>query len=463
MHLFPSVPTQQASAQTPMDRDRIVDAARAISLLLVVAGHAVMGVVWWQHDSIKLGNLLAAFPWTQLVTWLLQISPLFFFAGGAANAISWDKHVKRNGTYANWMWLRTQRLLRPLWAYLIFAGFLAGFFTSFTDSKVTAPLMSLSTQLIWFLGCYLFVTALAPLFIQATPWRGALMTFGLIAASGLVDGVWLFASWPKAVALLNFVLVWSVPAYLGSLRARGTLARYSRKLLWSVVIMDLIINALLIKFGPWPLSLVGMPGEPISNMAPPTIVLALHSLTLVCLVTLFNVPLTRTLARPKVWRRITGINLVAMTLYLWHLPVLAVLFTASHFLGWERSTKLGNSGYPIPNGWGYLLGSLGFWAAFAFMVWAIVRFLWPLEHGALPWWDSAPQSKPPEKRAANILVGVGSAGAGIAMLILSATGLDGFPAKVAHYAGIPMNSAAAIAFLVGSGALIRWSGAVRSN
>lgn len=462
IRLFAPIPADQACAQTPIDRDRVVDAVRAISLLIVVAGHAIMGVVWWQSGAPKIGNLLAAFPWTQVLTWALQISPLFFFAGGAANAISWDRQVNRGGTYATWLWARTDRLLRPLWVYLIFAGCIAGLVTVFASAAVAAPLMFLSTQLIWFLGCYLLVTALTPLFRATTPLHGALVTFGLLVCVGLIDAAWLFANLPKAVGLVNFVLVWSVPGYLGSLRAKKTLAKYSNKFLGTVLITNLVINAILIKSGPWPLSLVGMPGDPVSNMAPPTIVLALHSVSLVCLVALLDAPLTRLLARPKVWRRITGINLVAMTLYLWHLPVLATLFAISHYLGWERPTRLGTNGYPVPDGWGYAIGSVAFWLVFGICVWAVIRLMWPLEHAPLPWWDFAPRSTAPTKRIASTLVGIGAAGAGIAMLVLSATGLSGFPTKVVHYVGLPMSAAAAIALLVGSGALIRWAGATRS-
>ena len=56
---------------------------------------------------------------------------------------------------------------------------------------------------------------------------------------------------------------------------------------------------------------------------------------------------------------------------------------------------------------------------------------------------------------------MGTAGVGISTLVRSATGLAGFPTQVISYAGLPLNSAAAIALLVASGALIRWAGAAR--
>jgi hypothetical protein len=422
-----------------------------------------MAVVGWQGGVPRVGNLLAAYPWTQALTWVFQIVPLFFFAGGAANAISWDRHVARGGKYSVWMWARAQRLLRPLWVYLAAMGCIAAIVTAVAPTPVAAPLMFLTTQLLWFLGSYILVTALTPLFRASTPMRGALITFALLVGCALVDVARLFAGWPIAVGLANFILVWTVPAYLGSLWARGNFAHYSRTSLLTVLAMNLLLNSLLIKFGPWPISLVGMPGDRISNMAPPTIVLALHSVTWVCLVALMKGWLTRILAREKVWRRITWVNLVAMTLYLWHLPVLVALVTLSHFLGLDRPTRIGANGYPVPDGGKYALGTIGFWIIFGICVWAIVRFLWPLEHASLPWWDSAPRMSAPSQRVALWLVGFGVVGVGVGMLMLSGTGLGGFPFRVVHYAGLKLNSAVAMALLVVSGVLIRWAGATRSE
>jgi hypothetical protein len=87
--------------------------------------------------------------------------------------------------------------------------------------------------------------------------------------------------------------------------------------------------------------------------------------------------------------------------------------------------------------------------------------MWPFEHTALPWWDSPPRAAAPAARPATWAAALGTAGVGVSTLVLSATGLAGFPALVVTYAGLPLNSAAAITLLVASGALIRWAGAPR--
>lgn len=464
MRVFTPVPTARAVEATPPDRDRVVDAARAVALLVVVVGHGVMAVVAWPDGIPRLGNLLAAFPWTQALTWVLQIMPLFFFAGGAASTLSWDRHAARDGSYAGWLWSRAQRLLRPAWVYLAVMSVAATLVTVLAPAEVAAPLMVLTTQLLWFLGAYLLVTALTPLFAPTSPAGGALTALVLVAGCGLVDAARFAWGWPEVIGLVNFVLVWTVPAYLGSLRAHGTLARIPWPVLVGVLVSALGVSATLIKYGPWPVSMVGMPGEPVSNMAPPSVVLALHSVALVCAVTLLDAPLRRVLERPSVWGPVTAVNLVAMTLYLWHLPVLIAVTTIGHALHLDRPVGLDGDGFPVPDGWGYGWGSLVFWTAYGVGVWAVVRLMWPLEHASPPWWDSVPRSRAPRSpRTASTIACVGTVGVGVASLMLSATGLAGFPTRVLVYAGLPLNAAAAIALLVGSGALIRWAGAARES
>ena len=62
MRVFAAVPTARAAAETPSDRDRVVDGARAAALLVVVVGHVLMAVVAWPGGVPVLGNLLASYP-----------------------------------------------------------------------------------------------------------------------------------------------------------------------------------------------------------------------------------------------------------------------------------------------------------------------------------------------------------------------------------------------------------------
>jgi len=84
----------------------------------------------------------------------------------------------------------------------------------------------------------------------------------------------------------------------------------------------------LVVFGPYPLSMVGMPGEKVSNMAPPTLALLCHGLWLVGAVELLRAPAARLLARPRAWRTVVAANGVAMTAFLWHLTAMLGVYGA---------------------------------------------------------------------------------------------------------------------------------------
>ena len=79
------------------------------------ARHLLLAVVYWpQDDPPRLGSLMLAYPWTQVLTWILQVMPLFFAFGGAANARAWIRAKETHTPYSTWMWGRIQRLLRPV-------------------------------------------------------------------------------------------------------------------------------------------------------------------------------------------------------------------------------------------------------------------------------------------------------------------------------------------------------------
>jgi hypothetical protein len=85
---------------------------------------------------------------------------------------------------------------------------------------------------------------------------------------------------------------------------------------------------LLTTVGPYPVSMVGVPGEAISNMSPPTVALAAHAVWLTGLVLLLRGPATRWLERARVWRTVVAANGLAMTAFLWHLSAAFVVLVA---------------------------------------------------------------------------------------------------------------------------------------
>ena len=72
--------------------------------------------------------------------------------------------------------------------------------------------------------------------------------------------------------------------------------------------MSRLLVLALTAFGPYPVSMVGMPGERVSNMAPPTVCILALTCWLVGLVMLLRPVVTRWLARPRVWAAVTSVE-----------------------------------------------------------------------------------------------------------------------------------------------------------
>src|SRR4029079_19218557 len=91
---------EKVSAATAPDRDRFIDAVRAASLLVVVLGHWLMAAVVVKDGHLTATNALTSIPALQLSTWLLQVMPLFFIAGGFSNITVWRSLRRRGGGYS---------------------------------------------------------------------------------------------------------------------------------------------------------------------------------------------------------------------------------------------------------------------------------------------------------------------------------------------------------------------------
>ena len=300
------------------------------------------------------------------------------------------------------------------------------------------------------------VCALTPALVAVHDRHPIAGPVGLLATVALVD--WLRIGVGIApVGLLNFVLAWAFAALLGLSLDSGRL-RGARGA--GIAAAAVATNLALITFGPYPISMVGgSPGERFSNMAPPSLALALHALALAGLAGAARPALARLAQRPRAWWAATAVNMTAMTLYLWHLPVLITLVAASHALGLDRPVAWTADGpAPAPGYWAW---TAVFVAIDLACVLGVVRVLWVVEVGRLPGWDRPTRTGPPARtseRAASRAAGAGAGIIGVGTLMLSATGLAGFPTRVTHFAGVPLNSVVAITLMLAGGLLVRASG-----
>ena len=79
--------TRRLAEATPPERNRVVDFWRAAAICVVVFGHWLAASIWVTPDGeIELLNSLEWVPYAGWITWIVQVMPIFFLAGGYANA-----------------------------------------------------------------------------------------------------------------------------------------------------------------------------------------------------------------------------------------------------------------------------------------------------------------------------------------------------------------------------------------
>lgn len=325
-----TVSASTMAAATPATRDRYIDLLRVASLGTVVCGHWLMAAV----SGEGIGNLLSLVPGLQVLTWGLQVMPVFFFVGGFSHALSYRSLARRTDrpVYAGFLRARLQRLLRPTLVFVLVwgAAALALQLGGAGGGRLTGAALRLVTQPLWFIGIYLAMVAFTPPLLRLHERFGWGAFAGLAGAAALVD-VLRFALGVPYAEFLNFAFVWLAVHQLGFLRADGRLRGAFRPAVLACA--GLAGAVLLVAFGPYPLSMVGMPGEKVSNMAPPTLALLCHGLWLVGAVQLLAGPATAWLGRPRIWRGVVAANGIAMTAFLWHLTAMLGVYAAQLALG----------------------------------------------------------------------------------------------------------------------------------
>ena len=418
---------QKLAASTSPSRDRAVDVARLAALVVVMFGHCALLLATIDTGGLRIGNLLGEVPAITPITWVVQVMPLFFLAGGAAGAYGW-----RPGTsWGTWLFTRAQRLCRPVFWYL--AAWTVGVLVArmILGAESAAGLGRESVALLWFLGVYLVVLAFVPGLTRLRTGRAvAVVVAALLAATAAVDGIRFAVGTPMS-GVANFVIVWLIPVVIGVAYARRLIGPRAAIVTAAAAFAAQVALAVA---GIYEVSLVVTGVEQMSNVSPPTLLLALQCTWMCCLFVAGAGAIRRWAARPRVWYVVAVGNGGAMTLYLWHIPAIAVATFALHAVGFDA----------------YDVYAPDFWALLALraLVFAVVmalafRLLSPLEHRRLPWWDAPVRAPGGWSTAAGALVCL----AGVALVLLAKIGLSG----VAGWTVLGCFLAAAVAARVSAG------------
>jgi surface polysaccharide O-acyltransferase-like enzyme len=305
------------------NRNLAVDFYRVSGVVLIVLGHWLAGSVTYHDGYFGRQNPLVDQPWTQWLTWPFQAVPTFFLVAGYAGAVSWA-HRRDSEGVSRQTWLR-HRLARVLGPTTIYVGLVSAVVVVLGLRHIAGSTMEYAgwavAMHLWFLAVYLIVVSLTPVAIAAQR-RWGLRVSALLAAGVIaVDAVSLGEHVPH-LRVLNYLLCWGGLYQLGIAWHDGLLAGRRSALLAGGSALAL---ALLIVLGPYPVSMIGVPGQALQNSDPPTAAMLAFGCAQAGLVMTLAPALNRALRAGFVRRMLTTANSNVMALYLWHMvPVVIV-------------------------------------------------------------------------------------------------------------------------------------------
>jgi hypothetical protein len=180
-------------------------------------------------------------------------------------------------------------------------------------SSTRHVVISLVSYPLWFLLAYLVLTLgtplLRPIVVRFGPWA-VLPLVLLILVSDVRRPGWM---------LVTVLAGWAVPYLLGVALAED---RLSGSALLPIGVLG---GALLILVAHYPASAVGVPGDPFSNLDPPSLFALALAFAQIGLFLLVRPRLAELLQRSAGWRPVGRLNRVAMTVFLWHQTALLLV------------------------------------------------------------------------------------------------------------------------------------------
>ena len=299
-------------------RDPSVDAIRIVLLVAVFLLHAMMCGVSVGAAGPVLENALEGQAWFGPVSWVVQIMPLFFIAGGFSSFHHWRSMRARGATPSEYVRSRLERLVRPAVALVaVVAASLVALAAAGLPADLVATAGYRIGQPLWFLGVYVAISSLAPVMLRAHERARILAPLALLAGVVAVDVVRL-ATGVEAIGYLNLLLVWLLVQQLGFHLADGTLDGLAPRTLLGVAGGALATLAALTVAGPYPVDML-------VNLNPPTVCLVVLGVAQLALFQLARPRIAAWVERADASRLVSSVGERAMTVYLWHLPVLIAL------------------------------------------------------------------------------------------------------------------------------------------
>ena len=253
----------------PDNRDYAMDLYRVVALLLIVVGHWVAACLTFSDGAFWRENPLVDLPWTQWLTWIFQVVPVFFVVAGYASAVSWGRRSSEEPRQ-DWLRRRLARPVGPTAVYVVFVLVVVAVLSAVGVAGMELEFGAWAVAMhLWFLGIYVLVVALTPIAVAAHRRWGLWVPLAMVVAVAAIDAATLGAHVPY-LGWLNYLLPWAVLYQFGiawqdgMLRGRAALA---------LTVVSAAALALLVRVGPYPVSMIGLPDATVNNTSPPNMAL----------------------------------------------------------------------------------------------------------------------------------------------------------------------------------------------
>jgi surface polysaccharide O-acyltransferase-like enzyme len=317
------------------------DLYRVLAVVVVVVGHWLLAAVSYRGGRFGYVEVLAEMPWTQWLTWFFQVVPVFFVVAGYANAASWVRwRDTAGGERRPWLRHRVAGILGPTTAYVapLLAVVAVLGWVGIDRSKLSMPTWVAALHL-WFIPVYLAVVSLTPLAVAAQRRWGLKAPAALAVAAAVVDAITLIGHVP-GLGWVNYVLCWGAIYQMGVAWFGG--AFHGRRPILLATGAALLL-ATVIGLGFYPVSMIGVPGQPIQNTSPPTVALLALAAVQAGLLIAAAPTVTARLQRAR-WRHLLATaNRNALALYLWHMVPVVVVALAGYPTGLLPQPDLGSA------------------------------------------------------------------------------------------------------------------------
>jgi hypothetical protein len=310
-------------------RDRYPDALRAGALLVVVLGHWLATLPRLEDGRmVSAEHLLSVWAGAGLLTWFLQVVPLFVFVSAAVSADGAARRLDRGESQLHWWAGRALALARPTVTYLAVLAVLATI-AHFTGGRLLGPLDQSLTVHLWFLVMLLAVQALLPLGVRADRRWGLGAIVGLLAVAVVADVLRAGISRPSellelgtlvtgtagGIGWINGLAVWLLPQQLGIAWRRGRFGGFRTGV--GLLALGFAWLAGAVALG-YPVAMVGGDLAGNSNVLPPTLALVGVMWVQVGVVLVAEGPARRALHHRRIERVVATLAALGMGLYLWH-------------------------------------------------------------------------------------------------------------------------------------------------